>query len=292
MIPPIFNDENHQKAFDENGFIKLPLLSEKDIEQLHQLFFKFHPTINENSFGASSFLHNKEKKMEIIDTLFPIFSPYFNEIFKDYTYFGSSYLFKTKGKKSDLAPHQDWSIVDEKKFVAINVWVPLIDTNEKNGTLYVVPKSQAQKQFVIRAPTVPFYFEKYYDTVKKCGIPTNAKAGEAIILNQSLIHYSSANLVDNLRIAITSGIKSKQNPMLFYYKNEHNEIEQYEMPDDFLLDFGDFGKEIYERPKKGKFIQLVSESNFKYSKEAFLNSFGKNTKNISFLSAIKNWITK
>ena len=33
-------------------------------------------------------------------------------------------------------------IVDEEKFVALNIWVPLCDTDETNGTLYVLPGSQ------------------------------------------------------------------------------------------------------------------------------------------------------
>jgi hypothetical protein len=99
------------------------------------------------------------------------------------------------------------------------------------------------------------------DSVLKDSMPTNAKAGEAVILNQSLIHYSTPNLVDDIRIAITSGIKTKNAPMIFHYKNEKKQIERYEMPEDFLLDFDDFSKNIYERPKNGEFIDILDEGN-------------------------------
>jgi hypothetical protein len=261
MIPDIFKDSNLQEQFNENGFVKVPLLENSDIILLHEIFYKFHQNIKENTFGASSFIHSRKEKYEIRDTLYPIFLPYFEKLFKDYTYFGSSYLFKTKGKNSDLAPHQDWTIVDEKKYVAINIWTPLIDTNEENGTLYVVPKSQSQKHYTLRAPTIPFYFQNKMDSVLRKSIPTNAKAGEAVILNQSLIHYSTPNLVDDIRIAITSGIKTKNAPMIFHYKNEKKQIERYEMPEDFLLDFDDFEKNIYERPKNGEFLEILDEGN-------------------------------
>ncbi|MBK8352115.1 MAG: phytanoyl-CoA dioxygenase family protein [Saprospirales bacterium] len=220
MILPIFKNKALQKQFDEEGFVKVQLLNENDIEFLKEKFYKFHPNIESNSFGASSFMKSKEEKLNIRDTLFPIFLPHFEKIFNDYTYFGSSFLYKTPGKNSDLSPHQDWTIVDEEKYIAINIWTPLIDTNENNGTLYIVPKSQSQRLFSLRAPTLPFYFQNYFDTVIKCGIPTNAKAGEAIILNQSIIHYSSSNNSDTLRIAITSGLKSKDAPMIFHFKNK------------------------------------------------------------------------
>lgn len=261
MIPDIFNDSNLQQEFNEQGFVKVKLLNDLDLQKLTHLFYQFHPNIETNTFGASSFIHSKEEKHLIRDTLYPIFLPYFEKLFKDYTYFGSSFLYKTKGKNSELAPHQDWTIVDEKRYLAINIWTPLIDTNEQNGTLFVVPKSQAQKNFTLRAPTIPFHFQNKIKKVLKNSIPTNAKAGEAVILNQSLIHYSTPNLVDEIRIAITSGIKSKEAPMLFHYKNEKNEIERYEMPEDFLLSFDDFSKDIYERPKNGRFTNTIDSKN-------------------------------
>lgn len=279
-IPAIFKDSNLQLQFDTEGYVKIQLLSEKDIELLTQLFYKFHNNIIDNAFGASTFISNIEEKLKIRDTLYPIFLPHFENIFKDYTYFGSSFLYKTPGKNSDLAPHQDWTIVDEKKYVAINIWTPLIDTNEANGTLYVVPKSQSQSLFSLRAPTIPFYFQNYFDTVIKCAIPTNAKAGEAVILNQSLIHCSSPNTSDNIRLAITSGLKTKGAPMFFHYKNENNEIERYEMTEDFLLAFEDFTADIYKRPTLGNYIEKIDYQPPKISKVLFQSRFGNSSLSI------------
>lgn len=286
-IPAIFKDPNLQSQFESEGYVKIQLLSEKDIELLTQLFYKFHNNIIDNAFSASTFIGNIEEKLKIRDTLYPIFLPHFENIFKDYTYFGSSFLYKTPGKNSDLAPHQDWTIVDEKKHVAINIWTPLIDTNETNGTLYVVPKSQSQSVFSLRAPTIPFYFQNYFDTVIKCALPTNAKAGEAVILNQSLIHYSSSNNSDSIRIAITSGLKTKDAPMLFHYKNEHNEIEQYEMPEDFLLAFENFEKDIYQKPQNGAFRKVIEHPLTAISKSEFIQQFVKDR--FSILSQIKEF---
>ena len=284
VIKPIFKDQNLQLKFDTEGFVRIQLLNNNDIELLTTLFYQFHNTLKDNSFGASSFINDLDLKLKIRDALYPIFLPYFEEIFNDYTYFGSSFLYKTPGKNSDLSPHQDWTIVDEKKYVAVNIWTPLIDTNEHNGTLYVVPKSQAQKVFSLRAPTIPFYFQNYMNSVIKAAIPTNAVAGEAIILNQSLIHYSTPNNSDKIRLAITSGIKSKNAQMLFHYKNEKNEIEQYKMPEDFLLAFENFQKDIYEKPKNGKYLQSIDLPKESLSKSEFMKQFGK--KGLAFTDKI------
>lgn len=286
MIPQIFKDDTLQKQFNEQGYVIVPLLTSSDLLLLNDLFYQFHNNIKENSFGASSFIQNKEQKLKIRDALYNIYAPHFEKLFGDYNYFGSSFLYKTPGKNSNVVPHQDWTIVDEEKYVAINIWTPLVDTNENNGTLYIVPKSQAQQLYSLRAPTLSFYFKNYFDAVIKCGMPTNARAGEAVILNQSLIHYSSPNNSDKIRLAVTSGIKSKGAPMLFHYKNEKNEIEQYEMPEDFLLSFDNFETDIYSKPKRGKYIRTITRPSASISKSDFIQKFGE--KPISF----RNKITK
>ncbi len=275
MVKPIFKDDKLQNQFDEQGFVVIQLLGRDDIQKLTDIFHTYHKDIPPNVFQSSSFLKDKSIKEEIRNLTYEIFSPRIDQVFKDFTYFGSSFLYKTSGENSDVSVHQDWTIVDETKAVAINIWTPLIDTSVENGTLSVVPGSQSNKVFSLRAPTIPFYFQKYYDTVLKCCIPLEIKAGQAVVLNQSLIHYSSPNLSGKLRIAITSGIKTKDEPMVFHFKNEKNQIERYQMPEDFLIAFEDFEKNIYERPALGKLVNDNIPDKMQYiDKKEFRNRFG------------------
>jgi ectoine hydroxylase-related dioxygenase (phytanoyl-CoA dioxygenase family) len=46
-------------------------------------------------------------------------------------------------------------------------------------------------------------------------IPMEVKAGEAVVLNQSIVHYSPPNKSDKIRIAITSGVMSAAPKMNF-----------------------------------------------------------------------------
>lgn len=289
MIKPIFKNNALQEQFDEQGYVVIPLLDKSDIQQLTDIFHSFHKDIPPNAFQSSSYLKDKATKEAIRNLTYEIFLPRIQEVFKDFTYFGSAYLFKSSGENSDVSAHQDWTIVDESKAVAINIWTPLIDTNVNNGTLSVVPGSQSNKVFSLRAPTIPFYFQEYYDSVLKCCVPLEVKAGEAVVLNQSLIHYSSPNLSGKLRIAITSGIKTKDEPMVFHFKNEKNQIERYEMPEDFLIAFEDFDRNIYERPAMGKLLNDNVADQMEYiSKKEFLQRFGqkKNGGLVSFLSSL------
>ena len=91
-------------------------------------------------------------------------------------------------------------------------------------------------------------------------VPMNAKAGEAVILNQSLVHYSPPNRSGKIRKAITAGVKTAHTPMKFFFKNPEKKsdtLEVYEMDENFLIMFDDFAKDIFATPKHGKFVKEI-----------------------------------
>ena len=78
-----------------------------------------------------------------------------------------------------------------------------------------------------------------------------------MILDQSIIHFSPPNISGKIRKAITAGVKTKDAPMHFHYFNsgeKENEVEVFEMPEDFLLNFQNFYADISKRPQTGKSI--------------------------------------
>lgn len=247
----IFKEEALQRQFDEDGYVCIPFLEQDEVETLVNAFHQHHNNIIHNAFGSSSFKNDAATKRAISDTILAIFDKKYQHIFCDYNPLGGAFLYKTKGENSDLAPHQDWTIVDEEQFVALNVWVPLTDTNLDNGTLQVVPKTSYPYIKTLRAPTIPFFFEGNENQIIEHAKAIPTKAGHAIILNESLIHYSAANISQDIRIAITAGVISAGAPMLFHYKNE-NSIEQFEVEYDFLIDIENFDDAIYQKPKKFK----------------------------------------
>ena len=87
---------------------------------------------------------------------------YLENILIDYKMFMGSFIVKHNDKNSELGVHQDMTLVDESIYTGINVWAPLCDTNEKNGTLYLIPKSH--KIFsTYRNATIPNIYDQYYD---------------------------------------------------------------------------------------------------------------------------------
>jgi hypothetical protein len=289
----IFKDEKNQKQFEEDGFLKITLLSIKNIDQLKVLFKKYFPNPSAD-FYSSSYDNNYQLKKEISDEIGKIILPNLENIFLNYSWFGSAFLSKGNGPRSEMPMHQDWTIVDESKYIALNIWTPLQDTSEENGTLEVIKGSHLWHQS-LRAPTLPFYFNGFQELLKKKLVIIPTLATEAIVLNQAIIHYSKANKTNDTRIAITTGIKSKNAPMLFHYwnKNTPNVIEQFKQEDDFLIRFNDFHKSIFERPTLGESIglnpfkmPLITETEV----EKLLGNIESSKINISIVQKIQQWI--
>lgn len=259
-IPAIFKDAEHQRLFETQGFVKVPFLDEAQLAFLNKTFDELHPQLPKSGFIAGSYFSDFEYKKKASDIILEVFTPSYEKIFKDYTAFGGSFLFKMPSENSDLVLHQDWTIVDEHKAVAINCWVPLCDTTVENGTLMVLPGAHNYHYHVHRAPTLNFFFTGHEDLLMKHLIPTNAKAGEAVILNQSLVHYSPPNLSGTIRKAITAGVKTKNEPMHFYYYDQqsaNDKLDVYAMDEDFLIKFDNFAKDIFSPPVNGKYVETI-----------------------------------
>ncbi len=263
----IFKAPEHQELFDRQGFIVLPFLDAQEIAHLNAYFDQTHPELVENGFVSGSYSSDYQYKKKASDEIVAVFERAYARYFIDYTPFGAAFLYKTPGSQSALAAHQDWTIVDEETDVALNCWVPLCDITPDNGPIMILPGSQYSKHPVLRAPTLPFFFSGHDDLIASELEPMLVPAGTAVILNQSVIHYSPANTSSAIRKAITAGVKSAGAQMRFHYQLPgENRLEVFEQNDDFLIRFDNFMTDISERPKIGVYKETISYELPVYSK--------------------------
>lgn len=256
----IFKDEELQAKFDKQGFVVVQFINDAEVKILNDLFDELHPVLPTEGFISGSYSPDLAWKKKSSNAIVEVLSKQYERLFVNYQPFGAAFLFKMPSQNSELGVHQDWTIVDENKYVALNCWIPLTDINEVNGGLHVLPGSHYPAYHTLRAPTVPFFFSGNEAAVIPETVPMYVKAGEAVILNQSVIHYSPPNRSDKIRKAITAGVKSKGAPMQFHYKapdGNENKIEAFSMPEDFLISFDDFYKDIFERPKLGQSVGYI-----------------------------------
>ena len=137
----------------------------------------------------------------------------------------------------------------------MSIWCPLVDSNQENGTLQVVPKSH-KKFGKHRGPKIPWELETIkQEIINNDLLPMNVKAGQAVILDDSIVHYSAINNKNELRLAIQLILVPNEVKSIHYnldYEQNPNLIEVLEVADDFYMDFNP-----WKRAENAKIVKTI-----------------------------------
>lgn len=242
----VFSDNHLQAAFDEKGYVKIKLFSDDEINELKAFYNNLQPndrfnTQEKNVKYHFSFLDtNMEYKKTVFNTLSEKFQPKMDSILDNYEPLVINFVQKEPGL-GEVPIHQNWNFVDETKYVSVSVWCPLVDVAEINGTLEVIEGTHNTFRNILRSPSIPWFFvgyEKYL--IDKYCKPIEVKAGEVLIFDDSLIHYSKPNRGTYNRLVIQVIAKPKEAAAKHYYMNKKlfsYDMEEMEVDKDFFLNF-------------------------------------------------------
>lgn len=283
----VFKNKEHQLLFEENGFVILPFYDASSIEKLLD-FYKQNTESYKTGFQPTTYSQSLDYRLKASEIIKTIALPYIEKILIDYKIFMGSYIVKHYDKNSELGVHQDMTLVDESIYSGINIWSPLCNTDENNGTLYLIPKSH-RIFATYRNATIPNIYDKYYNQIKKYMIPTNLKAGEAIFFDNSLLHFSPINQSNQIRIATNVFVSHKAATITICYLDTNgNQIELFEQEDDFFTTYTQFNnEENLLRPKMGKSIGF-RDYDFPVLTPSMLDSIKTNQNRKSFLEQLKS----
>jgi hypothetical protein len=218
----VLNDVELQEQFERDGFVCLPLLGRDEIETLQTGLRALRPddgfAPDERTTGASyhcSFLDtNLAYRRQVSELLRRVFQPHVERVLADYEILNCNFYIKPPGR-GEFTVHQNWPGA-ELDVTTVTLWCPLVETRVENGAIRVVPGSQ--KLFPhIETAGVPGYFAGFVDKLKQRHLePIAMQAGEAIIFDDSLLHWSGTNRSDEPRVAIqVSCIPRGTTPLFF-----------------------------------------------------------------------------
>lgn len=247
----IFRDDILQKRFETFGYVVVPFLSSDEIQALSICLeenFKDIPA----GFYSTSFSADEMAKQASSSQIDDIFETKVNAFAAPYRKLGNCFLTKSAGERGEMPIHQDWTVVDEPKFQSMTIWVPLCDVDQTNGAMQVIDGSHLFSN-ALRAPTLPNAFAGVTSEMRPDLKSISMKAGEALVFSQALLHASPPNLSEKRRDVITFGFIPENAELVYYYKNDQDKVEKYQVPDTF---FGQYNTDIGSRPKLGT---LVSE---------------------------------
>ena len=289
----IFLDPERQKAFELEGYVKIPLLNETEIAW----FQRAHSSINKpdlnHTFYTSHWSLDIDYRREINDLLKDRLSQKALPLFDDYKSVYSYFLVKHSSKESEVTLHQDWTLVDEENYCGVTIWCPLVDITPEMGPFNVVPKSH---QFIncIRGSGIDPPYKDIGRFVEKNFLSeVLVKAGEAIAFDQRILHYSPPNRSDGSRVVLGHVVIPAETSLIHFAKrgfvitdpskdldtleekpsesNLNHIVERFDGNDDMLLNFA-FGDIPSEKLHKSG--EKVCEVN-QMTREEFADLFRK-----------------
>ncbi|MDB5282552.1 MAG: hypothetical protein JWO06_1627 [Bacteroidota bacterium] len=230
----IFKDENLQKKFDSDGFVKLVLFTPEEAKELRDFYMtteeehtaigrQFHSTNHTSNSGLIEKV-NAYLRQKMVDAV--------SKHLINFNAMHSNYLVKEPGEGSQTQYHQDWSFVDESRFISFSAWVALEDIDEENGYMEFVTASNRLRPTLRISPDSVWWYGKVMGELDKYKVGIATKAGEGVIFHHSTIHSSPPNKTDKPRVAAVLGMYEAQAELLHFYLKpgkSYNEIGQYKM---------------------------------------------------------------
>ncbi len=278
MAEPVFRNPELQQQFDADGYIFLKhFLSKNEVEQLKQAYFDLLPESggamsgDETDFKSESEItydftfidRNSAYKQKVFDVIHAAFAQHYEPILADYTPIIANFI--RKGEDGGEVPlHQNWAFADEIKYSTVSIWVPLVDSSRINGTLEITPGSH--KRFgQFRGPMVPWECEKIKEEIiRDYMVPMDAEAGDCVILDDSVVHYSNINRTSGLRLTIQLILVPKATTSIHYHLDRTeapDEVRILEVDRDFYMKFHPWkrpeGKEIGRQKVDLRYIDLA-----------------------------------
>ncbi len=249
----VFLDDEANAFFEEHGYVCLPLLTQGDVAGVQKLYETMDSGIP-GKFYVSTHSPKKEYREAVSNHLTDLLNTRLGKHVIDYRPVFSNFMVKHPGKDSGIPFHQDWTFVDEKQFVGMNVWCPLIHSNAANGSMQVLEGSQ-RIELPIRGRYVHnvianMDLSEYEDHITTVDL----KPGEALIFDTKIIHGSQDNLTDTTRVAVSVISVPKEAELVHYHLPEADVDHLHKFSVDAKF-FVENGSDDFQMPEGGEHIE-------------------------------------
>lgn len=269
MMNQILKNIEEDKFLKENGYIIFRILNDNQIAEFNQVYEKWHKDSPE-IFYKSYFSPNETYKSEVENLVLKHFSSFAESKFINYIAFGGMFVSKPPGEDGHFPPHQDWSFVDEQKHWSLNMWCPLVNVEEKNGYLYVLPGSH-DYNITIRGAHTPDTYNHLHAAILENIKGIKMEAGEAIFFYHGLVHGSTINSSDSTRVSVGLSLVEKNVPILYhFYNNEDLSTERFLVKD--VSFYKDYVTNRDQRPSSIESLGIIDFDYPRLSEEELINN--------------------
>ncbi len=240
----LFTDPALQEQFLPAGYVQVPLLSASEVSYLLTKIGtlrpddNFNPQSGENyraTYHCSFVDKNVAYKRQAFALMKEVFEPHLKRYMPDFEIISANFYVKPP-HTGRFTIHQNWPVLDVKD-TTVTLWCPLQDVDVHNGGIHVVPGSHKIIDHV-EGILCPPYFKDFQEAlIEKYLKPLPMQAGQGLIFDDALIHWSPTNNSDEPRIAVQIlCVPGDATPFLYFLDQNHPErFEKIEAGPEFFL---------------------------------------------------------
>jgi hypothetical protein len=234
--PDTFRDPALESAYREQGFVVTPLLDATEVDELRAGYEAIIPP-GDHGLTIDYMRPDRRAMYEIAALVEPAWARHFPELFADHRAVFTTFVTKHPGEASNMFLHEDRTFVDERRFRAGTLWVPLVDTGPglNNGGLEVIPRSHLLSDAWSGTDT-PELYRPYEDYLRERLVPVAVPAGHALFYDTRTLHASPANLSSNARPSIVCAVAPRAAELIHVMATSERHRRVHRVDEQFYLD--------------------------------------------------------
>jgi Phytanoyl-CoA dioxygenase (PhyH) len=243
---PIFAGEQLQARFERYGFVVLDFLDAARVEHLKAVALDVAGH-HQLPFFSSIFSHDGEYRHQVNAEVCAAFEQPVATYFSNGNQIFGGFMTKLPVPQSFIGFHQDWTVVDETRYDGATIWAALVDVDETNGCLLIVPGSHRLNDKP-RGFNSDFPYEPLVPALLRSHtIRVPMRAGQAIVFSHRMFHGSNPNAGGGGMRLCAQGIVTPRDASLYHYRvagadsPAPGKLEKFGVPRDYYSNTYRFG---------------------------------------------------
>lgn len=201
-------------ALERDGFTTVDLLEPDGTAELQAIWDELEAEVKAYPFSATILSRDVAYRTRVDEAVRAVLAPAVDRVLDDVRLAYGAFVAKRADENSAVPIHQDLSFVDEDRYVAINVWTPLVDVDAGNGCLRVLRGSHrltdAPRGTDFRIPYLEHLRDEDFEDVA-------LRAGQACLMTGPVYHQSAPNRSGLPRVAAAAVAVPAHAQLLHYY---------------------------------------------------------------------------
>lgn len=270
----LLNAAHREKLKTDGYFVLEDFFSTNTIRDAWSIYNDFeHAGVNQIGMYMSAYSNDVHYRKQVHNRLWKLLEPELHKVFCEFKPLIFNFVVKHPRPKHSLPLHQDPAFIDEREYSSINIWACMMDVVD-NGAVCVIPKTQ----YVFppcRTGLTEEAINECSEFLKRYAIPISMKAGDLLVFDSRLIHYSLPNMTDKERVAVVSYIYPEAAPLKMTvpaFDGDENECNVLELELEDLFQSDNF-ESADRNGLKGRVIDRIQVERVKVSEEQWENYF-------------------